>query len=286
MHFNFDFTATQIVWTLTFAAILVLLVVLLGRERVRRFPIFTTSIVLVGLNMLAHRLLADRLAPLPSSEMFLALADAGVFVSLLLVIELARRAFNQAKWPAWVTGVVALLAGATAVIKWWGEWPPASVVFEQSTLGHLRFMQLVAQKGDLFNDVLALELFVLVVIFGRRFKAGWRSHTQQILLGLSTTSVTLIVMQVMWQTLRRNMPHTQAGYDHLMNVQDRLVNANSTVALVVMIWWIACLWIDEPGAAARHGVVVTTADGKIVAATDKPEIEPPSEPSDNAATTS
>jgi len=30
MHFNFGFTAVQILWTLTFAALLVLLVVLLG----------------------------------------------------------------------------------------------------------------------------------------------------------------------------------------------------------------------------------------------------------------
>jgi hypothetical protein len=31
MHLNFDWTATQVLWTLTFAALLVLLVVLLGR---------------------------------------------------------------------------------------------------------------------------------------------------------------------------------------------------------------------------------------------------------------
>ena len=48
MHFNFDFSATQILWTLTFAALLVLLVVLLGRDRARRFPWFTASIVMMG----------------------------------------------------------------------------------------------------------------------------------------------------------------------------------------------------------------------------------------------
>ena len=57
MHFNFDWTAIQIIWTLTFAALLVLLVVLLGRDRARRYPWFTASIVLATLNMLGQRLL-------------------------------------------------------------------------------------------------------------------------------------------------------------------------------------------------------------------------------------
>src|ERR1700722_13526077 len=102
MHFNFHFSAAEILWTLTFAAMLVLLVVLLGRERIRQFPFFTCSVVLTGLNMLAEKLLAHRLAPLVSTELFLVLADLGVAIAVLLAIELARRAFSAAKWPAWV----------------------------------------------------------------------------------------------------------------------------------------------------------------------------------------
>ena len=41
MHFDFHFTAISVLWTLTFAALLVLLVVLMGRDRARRFPWFT-----------------------------------------------------------------------------------------------------------------------------------------------------------------------------------------------------------------------------------------------------
>ena len=181
MHFNFHFSAAEILWTLTFAAMLVLLVVLLGRDRIRRFPIFTSSIVLVGLNMLADKLLTHRLAPLVSTEVILVLADLGVIIALLLAIELARRAFSGAKWPAWVAGSLVLLGGAAAVIIFWGQWPPAKMVFDPSTLGRLRLMQLMAQKGNLFNEALAVELFALVVIAGRRFRTGWRSHTQQIL---------------------------------------------------------------------------------------------------------
>jgi hypothetical protein len=214
MHFNFHFSAEQILWTLTFAAMLVLLVVLLGRDRIRRFPIFTSSIVLIGLNMLAEKLLVGRLSQFATRELFLVLADLGVIVALLLAIELARRAFGAANWPAWVVGSLVLLGGATAVIVYWGQWPPKQMVFDPTTLGHLRLMQLIAQKGDLFNEVLGVELFALVVIAGRRFNTGWRSHTQQILVGISTNSAVLIVARVMWEATARNLPRTQEGYNH------------------------------------------------------------------------
>lgn len=250
MRFNFHFTAEQILWTLTFAAMLVLLVVLMGRDRIRRFPVFTGSIVLVGLNMLAEKLVAGRLAPLISTEVFLVLADLGVVVALLLAIELARRAFSSAGPLAWAAGGVALLGGAAAVIAFWGQWPPAKTVFDPSTLGHLRLMQLIAQKGDLFNEVLAVELFALVVVAGRRFKTGWRSHAQQILVGISTNSTMLIVARVIWETMARNAPRTQDGYNHMMDLQTHLMNADGVVVLAVTIWWIVCLWIEEPGAAS------------------------------------
>ncbi len=264
MHFNFHFTAEQILWTLTFAAMLVLLVVLLGRDRIRRYPIFTCSIVLIGLNMLAEKLLAHRLAPLISTKVFLVLADMGVIIALLLAVELARRAFGTAKWLAWIAGSLVLLGGAAAVIALWGKWPPKQMILDSSTLGHLRLMQLIAQRGDIFNEVLAIELFALVVIAGRRFKAGWRSHTQQILAGISTSSAMLLVARLIWEASARNMPRTREGYDHMMGLQDHLTNANSVVVLAVMIWWIVCLWIDEPSASA----VIAKGDANARAAAD------------------
>jgi hypothetical protein len=250
MHFNFHFSAAEILWTLTFAAVLVLLVVLLGRDRFRQFPIFTSSIVLIGLNMLAEKLLANRLAPLISNEILLLLGDLGVIIALLLAIELARRAFSGAKWPAWVACSLVLLGGATAVIAYWGQWPPAKMVFDPSTLGHLRLMQLVVQKGELFIEVLAVGLFALVVIAGRRFKTGWRSHTLQILAGMSTKAVTLMVAIAILEKVASHRPRTQEEYNHMLDLQAHLTNAYGTVVLAVMMWWIVCLWIDEPGAPA------------------------------------
>jgi|HubBroStandDraft_1064217.scaffolds.fasta_scaffold12179_4 hypothetical protein len=267
MPFNFHFTVEQILWTLTFAAILVLLVVLLGRDRMRRFPFFSLSVALVGLNMLAEKLLAQRIAPIVATTIFLVLADLGVLIALLVAIELARKAFCGAKRPAWVVGSVVLLGGAAAVIFFWGKWPPAKMMFDPSTLGHLRLMQLFEEKGDVFNDVLAVGLFALVVIAGRRFKAGWRSHAQQILAGLSVNSATLLIEQVIWQKTIQNMPRTREAYNHVLDLQGHLQNAGSMVALVVMLWWIVCLWIDEPkttslsaGGKASADVAVNTLE--------------------------
>src|SRR5271154_742079 len=93
MHFDFHFTAIQILWTLTFAAQLVLLVVLLGRDRIKRFPWFTLSIALMALRLLASRLLYGRMAPMVLSETFIIMADLAAIVGLLVVVEMARRAF-------------------------------------------------------------------------------------------------------------------------------------------------------------------------------------------------
>ena len=112
----------------------------------------------------------------------------------------------------------------------------------------LRLMQLEAQKMDLLFDVFTIGLCLLVVLFGRRFKAGWRSHTQQILIGLSTASISQMVVRGVWQLIAtRAVPHSQEEYQHVIGLQEKLYNANSALFVAVVVWWIVCLWINEPG---------------------------------------
>lgn len=268
MHFDFHFTAIQTLWTLTFAGLLVLLVVLLGRDRVSRFPWFTASMALMALRMLASRLLFGKMAPLTSSEIFLTLADIGTIVSFLVVVEMARRAFSgglrKASRKAWIVGTVILVAIAIAVVVKWGPWPPAQTVFAHSLLANLRFMQLVAQKGDLLIDLLIIGLGLIVVFCGARFNAGWRSHTQRIVIGLSTASIAQLLLRSALQAIANGpAPKTQEQYQHLTGLQEKLYNANSVVFVLVLVWWLVCLWIDEPGAGSAS----------IQAETGVPEIE-------------
>ncbi len=254
MHLNFDFSAVQILWTLTFAGLLVLLVVLLGRDRARRFPFFTASIAIMALRMVASRLLYGKMALITSSEIFVALALVAAIVALLVVVEMARRAFSNASRVAWITSTLVMLAVGGAVLALWGPWPSAKTLFAGSTLAVLRLIQLVAQKAETLAGLLVIQLGILVVLFGRRFHAGWRSHVQQIVIGLSTAAMAQFAVRAIWQVIAMHTTiHKQADYVRVMALQEKFFNADSVVFIAALVWWIACLWIDEPGSKAAAG---------------------------------
>ncbi len=248
MHLNFDFSAVQILWTLTFAAILVLLVVLLGRDRARIYPWFTASMALVGLRLLASRLLYGRMASIPLNEIFLTLALIAGVVNLFVLVELARRAFKGASRRSWAIWTLVLLAAGGVVVAFWGAWPAWKTITLDSLLAWLRLEQFFTQKLDLLVDALTVGLGLLIVITGRRFGAGFRSHTQQIIIGLSTAAIAQSAVRATWQYIATHAaPTTQAEYERLLSLQGKLFNASSVVFVLVLVWWIICLWINEPG---------------------------------------
>jgi hypothetical protein len=252
MHFNFDFSTGQILWTLTFAALLVLLVVLLGRDRVRRFPWFTTSIALMALDKLAGRLLYRRIPVVLTDWIFLVMADLAAIVSLLVVVEIARRAFQGADRRMWITGTLTLLAVGGVVLALWGPWPSFKTLTGTSELAALRLMDLFAQKTNLLADVLFVQLGMLVVVFGAKFKAGWHSHTQQLSIGLSMAALSQLAIRGTLQHVATQITiHSQDDYKRVVGMIDSLTNASGIIFIVVLLWWIVCLWIDEPGTENR-----------------------------------
>lgn len=270
MHFHFDFSAVQILWTLTFAAILVLLVVLLGRDRARRFPWFTTSMVLIALRLLASRMLYGRLAPISMSTIFLTMALIAGLVNLLVLVELARRAFSRASRLAWTIATLILLTVGAAVLAAWGPWPALKSLAVDSTLSRLRLMQFAAQKLDLLVDVLTMQLCVLVVVAGRRFYAGFCSHAQQIVIGLSTAALAQVVVRGIWQLIAIHAaPQSQEEYQKIIGLQEKLYNASSAVFVAVLIWWIICLWLNEPGTAAPATSTAETIEASTPAPKDE-----------------
>jgi hypothetical protein len=227
-----------------------LLVVLMGRDRARRFPWFTAGIALTALRLMAEILLAGRMATVPLQETLLTLADLTAVVGLLVLVELARRAFAGLKRSLWIVNAVGLLVVAGGVLAVWGPWPARSDLALDTLLGKLRLMQLLAQKGELLVALLTVGLGLLVVLFGRRFKACWRSHAQMIAIGLSTVAIALLTLQATVQSIIQSAhPHTQQEYERIVGLVTNLVNANKLVYVCALIWWIAWLWLDEPGAA-------------------------------------
>ncbi len=263
MHFNFHFTTVQVLWTLTFASLLVLLVVLLGRDRMRRFPWFTASIALVALRLLATRLLHNRLPQITMGAVFIVMANISALVGLLVVVEMARRAFGRVTRRDLDSGWLGRAGGGSRRAGSWGPWPAAKSLAFDTLLAKLATLQLLAQKTGLLVDVLTITLGLLIVLFGRRYGAGWRSHVQQIVIGLSTASLAQTAAQAIWQTIVRTaaQPHSEAEYVRVVGLREKLLNANSVVYIAVVIWWIVCLWIDEPGTAAPVAEAVPVGAG-------------------------
>jgi hypothetical protein len=110
----------------------------------------------------------------------------------------------------------------------------------------LYLMQLIAQKGELLVALLTVGLGLLVFLFGRRFKAGWRSHTQSIVIGLFAAAVSLLAFEVV---VFRTFHYTQAEQASVMRLRLSFAFAHELLYLAALVWWIVWLWRDEPGAA-------------------------------------
>jgi hypothetical protein len=275
MHFDWHFTAIQVLWTLTFAAQLVLLVVLLGRDRARRFPWFTASIVAIALRLLCGRELFQRLPQFTFTAVLIVLADVVAILGLLVIAELARKAFAGVSRPLLLVNLAGFLLVTAGIMWMWGPWPAWKTLTAESQLATLRVLQLIAQKTALLVDLFNIELGLMVVLFGRSYKAPWKSHTQRIAIGLSTASVGSLAVPAIWQLIARNAaPHSQAELTKLYDLRDRLFNSSGALYVVVLVWWIVSLWIDEPGPGAA-ALPASPAPPPDVPA----EAEAPAEPS-------
>jgi hypothetical protein len=297
MHFDWHFTTIQVLWTLTFAAQLVLLVVLLGRDRARRFPWFTASIVAMALRLLCGRELYQRLPQFTFTAVLIVMADVVAILGLLVIVELARKAFAGVSRSQLIVNLVGLLLVTAGIMSMWGPWPAWKTLTAESQLATLRVLQLIAQKTELLVDLLNIELGLMVVLFGRSFKAPWKSHTQRIVIGLSTGSIGSLAIPAIWQFIVKGAaPHSQAEAQPLLDLRDKLFNAGGALYIVVLVWWIVCLWINEPesGASAQpsspapppnvpgeaEALAEPTLDEPAVEPSDRPETEPesPGEP--------
>jgi len=86
------------------------------------------------------------------------------------------------------------------------------------------------------------------------------------------------VVEGTWQFIARTaVPHSQAEYEHLLGLRDKLFNANGAIYVGVLIWWIACLWMDEPGAATGEPQLATPQPKYLVAESEEPAGAEPEE---------
>jgi hypothetical protein len=211
MHFHFPFSTQDILWTLAFAGQLILLVVLMGRERIARFPWFTAAAVLMALRLLTAKLLSGRLPQMTMAAIFIVMAEIGALLGLLVILEIARRAFGTVQRWTWVVWALSLLIMGGLILAYWGLWPSWKTA--RSAIASLQMLQLLAQKTGLFVDIQNVAVGLLVVLFGHRYNAGWRSHTQQIAIGLSTGSLAQLSIGIQWERIAHSAVARQYGAD-------------------------------------------------------------------------
>lgn len=253
MHFHFPLTTQTILWTLAFAAHLVLLVVLMGRDRIRRFPWFSLSIALSALRLLSSHLLVGRMSQVLLAEIFIPMGLVIGFVNLMVLVEVARRAFGGIARQKWTIGALSAIAAGAALLIYWGRpWPAWAMLMANPPLNVLQF---ITQKTMLLADIESVIVGLLIVALGARVGAGFRSHAQQIAIGLMTAAVAELSVEKIWEAIaRKAVVHSMEERNHILGIGEKLMNTNKVVYLVVLIWWIVCLWRDEKGRDQAPGI--------------------------------
>jgi hypothetical protein len=79
---------------------------------------------------------------------------------------------------------------------------------------------------------------------------------------MAITVVTL--QQVVLAVVRTAHPHTQEEYNRAVGFIGKLSNATTLMYIVVLLWWIVWLWLDEPGTTGTPAN--ETADESQIAA--------------------
>jgi hypothetical protein len=255
MHWNLE----QILWALALAGHLVLLVVLLGRDRASRYPFFTTAIILGALRLLADHLLAGKLTTLAFYWQNFSGFVLDSLVRILVLIEVTRRIFSSGKgglilkprgWAGWsiLTSALALIA-----IYFWGPWPAWQALRAQPEQFSILLLVLTATKGQLLTSILTIEVAALILVFGKRFGFPWRTHPRQIALGLLVISICVLSAQGITEYLKASFNlRDRVQYDRATHILTQTDNAREIAGILVLLWWIIWLWREEPAPPSNN----------------------------------
>lgn len=261
MPAHFAITFRQVLWTLSFASHLVLLVVLFGRHLARRYPFFTAATVLLTLRLLAEDLLAGRIAMLTLQEIYLTFADLSAVLALAVAAELLRHAFAGASRAFWQRTIAALTLVTATAMGFWRPWLGWQQIAPPNLTGTIRMLNCMVlwaaprgtllvsrgiDKGNLLGQLLLLQVGVLILVLGRRYQAPLRSHTQKLALGLAALALVWLGTQLGWQIVVSTIHiQSRAQYDSVMALGGRLINTCHIANLIAVLWWIGWLWFEQ-----------------------------------------
>jgi hypothetical protein len=250
MHLNIE----QFLWAMVLAAHFLLLIVLMGRERAARFRWFTAWVALAAIILVANHMLHGKLTTVAFYwQTYSALAIESI-LGIMVLIELARKIFSSGrsglilKANGWIGWTMVTVAIAIAAVWAWGPWPTRAALQAEKDQLPLLIVILIGMKGQLLVSILIVEAALLFRTFGSRFGFGWRSHAQQIALGLSTNALAFLAAQGITDAISHAAhPKSRLEYDHLVHLVTNIENGRTVVWFLALVWCIVWLWRDEPG---------------------------------------
>ena len=166
---------------------------------------------------------------------------------------MARRAFGRASRRAWIVWTLVLLALGGAVLATWGivagvevarfrhlagaPGTDAAVCAEDRAPGGRAHHCAGTAGGSVWPPLRSRMAQPRAADHDRPFDGVTGAHCRCRPSGRSSP--------------RRPRPTPWRNIERIVGLREKLFNANSAVYLLVLIWWIVCLWIDEPGTARR-----------------------------------
>ena len=264
MHWNVE----QILWALVLAGHLILLIVLLGRDRSSRYPWFTALTAVSVVHLIADHVLHGKLTMIAFYWQSYTAILLEAILGILVLAEVARRIFASGKTGliatarGWLGWTLVTLSVAIAAVWLWGPWPAWKALDQDPKQLPLLLLVLSAMKGQLLVALLTVQVGLLLGIFGKRFGFGWKSHPQQIALGLSTYSLAFLAVQATTDIIKHTVHLTsREQYEHIVRIFSNLDNGRFALWFLVLVWWIVWLWRDEPGDTELVGVPVPVLAG-------------------------
>jgi hypothetical protein len=218
------------IWVACLTGEIVLLLVLLLRNRAGSFPVFSVYILGIILRSLIGMFVKTHF---PAETFKHYSWTAGILdecLQLFVLFEIAEHVFAPTgKWAADVGRTMVAMASASAVaaalISWLAN--PAT----QSR------MQTFKMRSDFFSAVLMSELFVCMVILSSTFGLPWKTHAARIAQGFGAYSLACIALGI---------PKIFFGLQHGTHQFEEMNHLRSVIYLACEVYWVVMLWAEAP----------------------------------------
>jgi len=219
-----------IFWAATFVGHVALLCTLIGRNRVNKYPIFTTLIAVNIARTVTLYCVFNFGTEKQYSHTYWSLAILDVALQFGVVYELAARTFRPlGVWARDLrndfAGLICLSLIVATCLTWLAT-PPARKVLD-----------IVVIKGKFFSSVCMIELFVGLLALSATAGLQWRTHASRISQAFGVYSIVCVWIDI---------AHNYFGFrsdNHIFFILSRI---RVCTYLCCLCFWIVTLGPDEP----------------------------------------